>query len=343
MHIGPPKTATSHIQQTAVHMHEELYKTGWCYPVDKQDDYHDLCQSLRSGENPKNEGLVKRMFQCLKDGKKLLVSSEKLYRSQDYRKIVDFFKEYKVHVIVSFRDPLSLAYSWYNQVSRDSPRVYSFSEHLGQVQSMEYFEMVAFGAPMFDWAKLYGVGSMTVLDFQGMIAAHKDPAYVILCELLGTMCAAKYNPRLGSNTSKDLRPAFLYQFVRRFVNSLGCEIFLENGKLFALLEPRYESLDFSTLPIASTNMEIVAQLARDIEKHVRDYFRSVIVYSNPNATETARGHFVAQEIDDAAFFQSDTWTAWLWGEVRRLQTDGLVSKKCDVKVDVKSLAEPSSI
>eukprot|EP01031_Cornospumella_fuschlensis_P026738 gene26738-32309_t len=255
-------------------------------------------------------------------------------------KIKDFFKGYSVHIVASFRDPLAVTYSWYNQLLRNSARIVTFAEHLTS-DKYDTYSSRAFAAGLFEYAKLYEVSNMTIIDFQGMMVAKKDFAYVILCEIMGTMCDAHYYPDEGANPSEDLRPSFLFTFVRNVVGSLGCKFNENPTGVFSHVQPRYRSLNFSTLPVLENRMEMVAHLARSIEKKVRLTFATVFAYANPTATEEARSKFLAKEIDEAAFFQHPDWTAWLWAEVKRLQDGGFITAdKCKVGLNLDILSKP---
>eukprot|EP01031_Cornospumella_fuschlensis_P026816 gene26816-32401_t len=280
-----------------------------------------------------------------REGKKVFISSEKFNQvevREGYLKIKDFFKGYSVHIVASFRDPLAVTYSWYNQLLRNSARIVTFAEHLTS-DKYETYSSRAFAAGLFEYAKLYDVSNMTIIDFQGMMVAKKDFAYVILCEIMGTMCDAHYYPDEGANPSEDLRPSFLFTFVRNIVGSLGCKFNENPTVVFSHVQPRYRSLNFSTLPVLENRMEMVAHLARSIEKKVRLTFATVFAYANPTATEEARSKFLAKEIDEAAFFQHPDWTAWLWAEVKRLQDGGfIIADKCKVSLNLDALSAPTT-
>ncbi|RYG63955.1 hypothetical protein EON64_14940, partial [archaeon] len=244
LHIGPPKTATTHIQYTIRRLHEDLLKAGYCYPSNSQKDLHSIGISLREGDMP-GKILRDKVFGCLKSGKKLIFSTEKLSQTETeegFRRIFDFFSGYHVHVIAAFRDPLSLSYSWYNQVLRDNRNVATFTEHLSH--EFDQYRLRALSSALFNFQKLYGRENMTVIDFHGMLAAQKDPSYVFLCEILGVLCDAKYVASEGSHPSADLRPSYLFAFVRNVVSSLGCD-FLAPRKAFDELTEAYEELDFT--------------------------------------------------------------------------------------------------
>ncbi|RYH21085.1 hypothetical protein EON65_21525 [archaeon] len=63
-------------------------------------------------------------------------------------------------------------------MSKDNRRVTSFTEHL-VTRNFDGYNARVFATGLFEYAKSYGVNSITIIDFQGMLAAIKDIAYVI--------------------------------------------------------------------------------------------------------------------------------------------------------------------
>lgn len=337
MHIGPPKTATSHIQHNLIRLRDEIDQAGWCYPVDTQKELHAIGEKLRLGD-PIKEAHRKKIHSCLQNGKRLIFSTERLGQStsnRGFKVIQEFFKGYKVHVVVAFRDSLTMAYSWYNQATRNAKTsmVLTFGDHLSREFS-QYDRRVLSNA-IFEYGEVFGKQNMTIIDFYGMIAAKKDPAYVFLCEIVGILCDSFIKPT-EDNVSTDLKPYYLFNFVKNFAYSLGCKFSSEDA-YESILERYGDSNITRTLPVLSSQNLYVANIARHIEQEVRAKFGSVMIYQNATANEAARAKLRVEEVDEAEFFRSEQWTQWLWKEVKMLRDQGLVDK-CSVIVDIDTLA-----
>eukprot|EP01031_Cornospumella_fuschlensis_P038393 gene38393-46660_t len=318
-------------------MSKEIDQAGWCYPVETQKDLHSIGEKLRLGEEIK-PAQRKKVHDCLEKGKRLIFSSERLGQStskRGFKVIKEFFKGYKVHVVVAFRDSLTMAYSWYNQATRNArtSMVLTFGDHLAR-EFNQYDRRVMSNA-IFEYGEEFGLLNMTVIDFYGMIAARKDPAYVFLCEIVGILCDAYIKPT-EDNVSTDLKPYYLFNFVKHFINSMGCRFSTEDAYK-ALLE-RYSDVNItSSLPVLTSGNLHIANIARRIEQSVRRDFGSVMIYQNETANEIARNKLRVEEVDDEQFFRSERWTQWLWQEIKQLRDKGSIDK-CTVQLDVDLLA-----
>ncbi|RYH21088.1 hypothetical protein EON65_21540 [archaeon] len=344
IHIGPPKTATSHIQHNLLRLSSDIDKAGWCYPAETQKELHAIGEKLRLGESIK-PAQWKKVHACLESGKKLIFSTERLGQSMSnrgFKVIKDFFKGYKVHIVVAFRDSLTMAYSWYNQATRNAKAsmVLTFGDHVAREFS-QYDRRVLSNA-IFEYADAFGIQNMTVIDFYGMIAAKKDPAYVFLCEIVGILCEAFIKPT-EDNVSTDLKPYYLFNFVKNFAFSLGCK-FMADDAYETILERYREDTNItsvtsinSSLPILTSQTLYIANIARHIEQEVRRAFGSVMIYQNATANEIARRKLRVEEVDDVQFFRSEHWTQWLWREIKLLRDQGAIGK-CRVNVDFHTLS-----
>eukprot|EP01031_Cornospumella_fuschlensis_P035010 gene35010-42397_t len=338
LHIGPPNTANPHIQATARRYRSELYQAGWCYPVKSNNDVHALGLAVLNGRKP-NVELVQRIRKCISDGKKVYLSSDKfgnMHTASEIKRVQAFFNGYKVHVLANFREPLTLSYAWHNQIFDDAPKVLPFTEHLSS--AADRYLQRTFYAGLSNYADLFGIKNVTVIDLHGMIAAGEiAPSYVVFCELLGALCGKQFSADYGKQTPRDLRPSYLYSIVRSFVNSMGCSFNFVQGKeisTFHKMIEHYRALNISSLPMVEYKVEWFKHLARDIEKDFRQKFAEVTIYGDPAASEAVRQQFKAHELDEMAFFRNENWAAWAWKEVERLQNEGLVTKNCTVKVEV---------
>ncbi|RYH22796.1 hypothetical protein EON65_18730 [archaeon] len=335
--IGPAVTIGNYVQNTARRLRGDLYKAGWCYPVKSTFEAHGLGLAVLNGKAP-NVDLMRRIQKCLQDGKKVILSSDKfaaMHTEREIKRIQTFFKGYAVHIIAAFRDPLSMSYDWHTTIFIDSPKLVSFTEHLATSAGRYLFRTLY--ARLYKFAEVFGQSNMTVIDYHGIASRHKNPSYVLFCELLGILCHAKYTASDVTHRDHDLRPSSVYVIVRSIVLSLGCKFnYIQNKEVltFYKLQKKYSKLDFSTLPMTDTNVEWFAHLARYVEQDVRQRFGAVMVSSNATASEAARQKFRAHEVDEGAFFQDAHWTRWMWQEVERLQDEGMVTKNCTVKLDI---------
>lgn len=330
LHIGPPKTATSHIQGALHRLRVELGHEGYCWPVTDGSTVHlhEIALAFIVGL-PGPPAQVALVQNCLKSGQKMIFSTEKLSQvesKEGFAQIRKLFAGRRIHIIAAYRESLTVTYSNYNQGHRwkmQSPLPFStfISVNYDRLYpQMHHSSLTAF-------AREFGQEHMTVIDFNGVMAVHKDMAYVLICELLGVVCGMQILPEERSNASEDLLPHYLFGVVSRLGNTLQCDVVLPD-KDYRHVIARYEKeVDLEALPVNDVKFQGLAELARRVDTEIRSEFGDNMVYGNRTAAMSALDRFSLKEIDDAKFHASSRWSQWLWTEVRRLQTEGLF-KNC---------------
>ncbi|RYH29431.1 hypothetical protein EON65_08530 [archaeon] len=351
LHIGPSKTGTSHLQALLKRFSSLLLENGYCYPDHSkggQKMFNDLPIHIMSNK-PMND-IDKAVQDCFKQKKKLIFSCEvlaQLSQPEHFAKLREYFAGKKIYVLATYREPLSLSYSFYNQMRKSLNNIAeTFSEYLQHgfaafENRMKYRELQGYEAMLagtVTGARKHGgkegnvtvasmgIGrdSMTILDFYGAIAAHKDFAYVFICEVLGIICNENYPPDLGNNPSVNLLPYYLMHTVSQYVERKKCRI---KGQLGVGMLKRYMQVNTTDLPVSIVDLTELREQARIVDQSVRNNYYDIMLYSNIEMNTRVRESMVLYDIDEAAMLKNDKWSNWLRSEAAELVRLGKVTCK----------------
>eukprot|EP01031_Cornospumella_fuschlensis_P031940 gene31940-38618_t len=343
LHIGPSKTGTSHLQAILRRYSSLLLENGYCYPEhSNQKLFNEL--PIHILFNKPMDGIHKAVQDCFKQKKKLIFSCEVLSQlslPDHFAQLRDYFAGKKIYLLATYREPLSLTYSYYNEMRKilgsiaGTFTVYmqhgiADFENRMKYRELQWYQAMLAGtitgakkhssgmskegnrtSPNFD----IGRDSMTILDFYGAIAAHKDFAYVFMCESLGILCKEAYPAELRKNPSVNLLPFYLMHVVSNFVESKHCSV---KGQLGAGLLSRYKLVNTTDLPVTAVDLSELREQARLVDQTVRNNYYDIMLYSNVEANTRVREGMVLYDIDVAAMLKSEKWSKWLRSEAADL-------------------------
>lgn len=336
LHIGPPKTATSHIQGALHRLREELGHEGYCWPIADGDTHklHAIGNAFKAGHAGPDQQ-VALVQHCLRSGQKVIFSSEKMSAvdtKAGFEHIRKLFSGRRIHIVAAYRESLTVSYSYYNQCGRYKPDVLPFSNYL--TRNYDHLFAHMFHSSFANYAQEFGKENMTIIDFNGVMAVKKDMAHVFLCEMLGAQCNMEIIPDERSHPSLDLLTHYLFILVRNLAKTLQCKVSLSKQKYRKIVDG-YEELDLKALPVNELRFEGMAELARRVDAEIRRDFSDIMLYNNREAAMSALNKFSVREVDANKFHDSVVWTKWLWAEVQLLQTEGVFTN-CAVSGVIKS-------
>ncbi|RYG94635.1 hypothetical protein EON65_57190, partial [archaeon] len=315
VYIGPHLSATHHIQEVLGDHRSEIFDAGFCYPENQQEIVLAILQgegaTVKPAERAVNQESMKK---CLNQGKKIIISSDLLSQIPDHdglRRLRDAFGNKKMHIIATYREPLTMSYIWYQEAMHNNPLITTFSRFVSHKYDTSYHRTISLS--LFHFAKEFGKEHITIIDFNGMQAAKKGPAYVFVCEIIGIMCSESF-PYLENKRIKTFLPSYLYVFVRNHAYSIGCKPAQKDSHL--KLMQSYGSLDLTTLPKRDLDLRLFKLSADHIDKAVRGELGSVMLYNNASIARQLRGDFVVTEIDETKFYTTEPWNTWVWKEIK---------------------------
>jgi hypothetical protein len=331
LHIGPPKTATSHIQYALHRLRKEVSDAGYCWPIEETPHIHAVGLAFQDGKPGPNQ-YVKLLKGCLDEGKKLIFSTEKLsqvFEPQGFHQIHKLFKGYKIHVVAMYRESLTVLYSYYNQLARNTLHFQPFTNYL--IRNYHKYFSQLMHTSLHHYSREFGRTNMTIIDFNGAVAAKQDMAKVFLCDLLGILCDAPMIADEGSHPSVSLLPHHLFSLARQAAQTLRCDMNITEAGLADTVRRYTKGVDFSTLPVIESKYELVAQMSKRLDAEVRRDFGEIMVYYNQSAAMAALSKFSAKEIYERDFYADDKWVKWLWNEVDQLKKLN-VARGCKLSV-----------
>ncbi|MBN2529243.1 MAG: hypothetical protein JXR76_22835 [Deltaproteobacteria bacterium] len=167
LHVGPPKTGTSAIQQYCVTHRDLLRKHGYYYPS------HPLNQNgvsaghgywIRQLEKRQTEAnrILRRCISAAKaNGYTLLLSAEAFWRMPHKFNSIIGNSQYRVQVVAMLRHPHDLAISRYNQAIKRN----FYREDIATFLEQRIQNSSDIGTFLGQWSQLAGPGNMIVTPY----------------------------------------------------------------------------------------------------------------------------------------------------------------------------------
>ncbi|RYH25139.1 hypothetical protein EON65_15970 [archaeon] len=319
LHIGPHKTATTHIQQTFAKYQQELSDAGYCWQGNGfKKEHHNLAVHLyfnRTHRLPEHQ----YMFDCLEIGQKLLISSETfaIFANQgSFNTLKQYFHPRKIAIVAAYREPLSLFYSIYTEVNKNKDYATSFGDFI-----LHYYKKYADAyryALLMNYEKQFGRDSIVIIDYNGVKAANQDIAHVFLCDVLRILCDVKITTNLIDNRHPSMLPHNVFQMVRTYLRSHDCS-FHPSFNLVRTLQliNSYSNL-VPILPTVRSSAVMLYDLSVRLDQELRSRYADILLYNNRTAALESMDKFSMVELDQAAFLTSKRWTSWLRHQAKRL-------------------------
>lgn len=193
VHIGPHKTGTTHFQSVIIKYHELIESNGY-HVAFKKFKGGSLDFALRL-DNITVVNEYKSFFSSLAYNKtNLLLSGEELssLSLKKVRIVYDILKKFDVRIVFVYRDLMSKLLSQYiNEVGllfvNFGREIYpNFSQYLqSNCHSSSRGLLVRI---LKKYSIVFGKKNLIGVSYNGVIAAGKDIAYVILCDIMHLFC-----------------------------------------------------------------------------------------------------------------------------------------------------------
>lgn len=343
VHIGPSKTGTTHIQDVMARLKDKLYGKKICWP--SIGSRHGKIFSQLADALDKNDVAIVTKFRaninkCLKDGLTVIISSEHFHYMEHLETFYNFFKDYKLQIIAFHREFISKLYSDYTQHQKFVTVPSRFGPYLSSGLSGSFlspdngnnrFEIRKFEA-------MFGKENMTFVDYDGAMAAGKDIAFVILCDILGAFCDELPSvARSKSNTRPEMVPYNILTMIDELVGVVGC-------KICTIKKASLPDFVKALAAVTDVKVDLVQlpglwPLSEYESLSYRKEYGDRMMYSNHTATMEVAQSFSVMELDEQAFYNSKQNTKWLRSQVVKLYADGQL---CDCSPNTKSLIQALS-
>eukprot|EP01031_Cornospumella_fuschlensis_P035581 gene35581-43149_t len=157
---------------------------------------------------------------------------------------------------------------------------------------------------------------MVYVDYDGVIAAGKDIAQVLLCEVLHIFCNRTVKQmRSETNTRPEMVMYSVFNIVQQFIAMFGCVVCTQEptNEFVKRFVKRYSNLSVK-LPVVDYSMQSMRSLSEEESQYYESNY-SPIMYRDHSATMMARDAFHVIEMDEASVYDEDATMAWMRKEV----------------------------
>ncbi len=190
MHVGPHKTGSTHIHAYIEKISDSLPSVSYCWPVTKgnvPNKSNMLAVHFLENRSVHNKS-IQWLNNCMKTSQNIIISSEAFDRfSLDkFIEFRNYLSDFDFEIVIIYREWLNHMYSLYTELHKHTSKGTSFSEYL--FQNLDLFEespVLNLSLLIAAFEPVVGIQNIHVLDYYGIIAAEKDEAYVIVCEIMG--------------------------------------------------------------------------------------------------------------------------------------------------------------
>lgn len=337
VHIGPSKTGTTYIQDVFARLKDELPARGVCWPTDssKGGYFLYLARALDANDEKLVSLFRNNIDDCIEKGLTVIISSEHFHFMKDLSTFYEFFKGYNTYIIAFHREMISWAYSSYTQQNKFEVSPVPFGEHMLEVASTMIMTNSSSSRPnVRKFEKMFGRKNMVFVDFDGAIAAGKDIAFVILCDILGIYCNdLPAVPHSQSNVRPEMLPFNIMSMLIHFIRVLGCTVCGKvMGKNMQEFVKRFDSLP--TVKLDYVQLPGLWELSDKEEVNFLREYGDLMLYKNQTATRNVARSFSIMELDQEEFYNNIQNTKWLRNEVNKLYKDGFL---CDCPDNMQKL------
>mmetsp|Transcript_2986 Transcript_2986/g.4612 ORF Transcript_2986/g.4612 Transcript_2986/m.4612 type:complete len:360 (+) Transcript_2986:550-1629(+) len=294
----------------------------------------DWAISMASGTNyskystlarPKQEvnAFIRKSFVLKRD---IIISSENLVwlpKTATVELRDSVFKGFNVTVVIAYREWISHALSLYFEKERArakagvSVRLFStFLMHIMDEQPRDETILKSIAGAI----DVFGADHVKVIDYDGTLAAGKDVAYALICEIGGVLCDKWHTlPKHESmNIHSSLVIEQLFAAFLHYVHALNIRdhctfCTARDDQLRKIFHRAYEhSSGHPSVPLIHTSLSLLVPYSNSIDAQFREQFEAITINGNATANrEIAQSHVRTSELAVDTIWSSDAWLAWM--------------------------------
>jgi hypothetical protein len=344
LHVGPPKTGTTHIQTYLMKHIRYLNSFKFCYPsafLETEKAFRFLALDIHMNRNlSAHKALINK---CVVKQMNIFISAENLAPLNETKLEVLktlFPQGSTIYIIIAYREWLSRMYSHYTEEAkvnlyRAGPISSFLYEDYGNIVNspLEYDmkHMVDRFVAVFGW------NNTMIVDYHGVMSSRKDLVYVFLCEIVKVLCF-KTRFMNTKTTHENKRPnekyIHLIALLRDYVHFHGyrfCRIKI--GEFSRTLLAYYNDLKPNP-PVKVSHLTLLYPYSQALDEKFRNKYNTRLLYDNQTAAIMSMQKLEAVEINEREFYADPEWKKWLQKELERL----LRNKKICLRVAVNSTA-----
>jgi hypothetical protein len=349
VHIGPHKTGSTHIQTYLEENWQSLEKENICIPssIHSAKNFASLADSFAyyPADNIPELPEFKEIQNCLQKKMNVVISTEnfsglqadKVATLKNWLEKAAQGQEVEVKIVLYYREWLNYMYSLYFEMQKQF-------QNTGVTTFSEFFTMNNVTADVYsyefkaqNYIKTFGEDSMIIVDYYGVETAHKDIAYVFVCDVMGVYCskanelhtgkAGQENPHFNMVYLHYLYLLDIYlntHFLRRCVLDTNF-LYWEVAGLTA------RKIEF---PTKVSHFEFYRELAVENDKSFQEKYKKRFLYGNHEVNVQRINNFHVEEIDVVAFYRDPQWELFMGEETIRYIKQGIICALGDGQVKI---------
>jgi len=239
----------------------------------------------------------------------------------------NYLKGFNVTIVMVYRELLSQILSNHFEENRFEHDFVHFSEAFSN-----YFFKIMDDLPrqlrpleiLSDYADVFGMDNVRVIDLVGTLTAGKDIAYVALCEIAGVMCDRPEVFLLKhGNPSYSLIPSQVFSY-KNHVHMQKCVFCKDNFAEYAYFVKRFLNHTKSADPprVVESNLTMLRPYVLQVDTAFRKKFGHMMLYANVSANWRSVAKARTKELDFGAFVTNATWGEWIRAEYHHARSTG---------------------
>jgi hypothetical protein len=269
----------------------------------------------------------------------IVISAESfaMVDNTDLMKIKDYFPNFRIKVILYYRNPMSWVHSMYRQELRDFPQrtPVLFSSYL--------FQAVPFDSPIpsymaifYKFRNVFGLENIKVVDYDGFIRNRVNimDSFFSALNIRVDKNVFQVTPSSKSNTGLDNMETYVRQMWRIFdgycKNNKECSTYNKKNherlKTSSLSNTTVIGGMASSFPIKCLHLDMLRSYTINLDKKFREDFTDAILYGDGEATKALMDKYDGYcqlDIDAVYTTERDRWNKVFRKQMLALDIDGI--------------------
>ena len=339
IHIGPHKTASSHIQAVINAERYFLENKNYFQPYvghrNSPKKYARFASELLHMNtntaaaaavvvtSTTSQNKVKQMKNVINKmrsmNQNIIISSEDLSQiSIDAMSVLknDVLHGFDITIIIILRNSLIRAVSYYRYLCSNDPALkategfHDFRSFINQTSQVKGY----YSSIIQRYASLFGLSNILIIDYYGTIAAQKDIAYTLICQIDSKLCKKKSVSFEGITESYSLVSRGVLHEIYSALQSKGCRIPTTSYEKMLTRITEYindEDVTEQKIPMTTIHLKDLHDMSMAVDDEIRREYESNIINSDRQASIDAIESLTVDELDVYVFRSSKYWQDWM--------------------------------
>ena len=186
------------------------------------------------------------------------------------------------------------------------------------------------------YSTVFNNNSIHIIDMYGSISAGYDPAYALVCKIMGILCNEKqlfidFKNSGTTNTGSGLIYMEVFSYFNVIIknkNNNKCHFCLSFYETYEKIEHELQvevsSKKLKEFPIIQTSLNMLVPLAEKKDKQIRQLYKGQIIYSNNTVNIQHMNDATVEMLNVEEFLSDPYWQSWMEGLFRRSLHRGLL-------------------